>query len=266
MHMRAFPPVAGRDAPIGRVSLLGAGLTEAECFAAARAALQGEAALAVVDAGGRFIGMIPPHRLIGVLIEEHEEDLSRLGGFLKTAGQARRTSEEPVGRRFRHRIPWLLVGIAGALAAAHMVGWFEAQLQAVVVIAFFVPGVVYLADAVGTQTETVVVRGLSVGVPLRDMALREVATGLAIGLAVALVSGLLVGWLWQDPQLGQGVGLALFLACAIASVVALALPALFVRYGMDPAFGSGPLATVVQDLLSIFVYFVVMTTMLGDRL
>lgn len=230
--------------------------------AAWRAVRHAESALPVVDADGLFLGLVPPHRLLAVLLQEHEEDLSRLGGFLKGSEQARRHSEEPVVRRFRHRLPWLLVGIAGALLAAQLVSWFELQLQAMVVMAFFVPGVVYLADAVGTQTETVVVRGLSVGVPLSRMARSEVLTGLGIGLAVALLSGLAVWLLWGDGRLAAGVALALFAACSIASAVALLLPALFVRRGLDPAFGSGPLATVIQDLLSILVYFLVMTAVL----
>jgi len=74
---------------------------------------------------------------------------------------------EPVERRFQHRLPWLLVGLAGALLAADFVGRFEGHLQETVMLAFFIPGIVYLADAVGTQTETIVVRGLSVGVTMQ---------------------------------------------------------------------------------------------------
>jgi magnesium transporter len=76
-------------------------------------------------------------------------------------------------RRFRHRFPWLLVGLAGVMLATDIVGMFEAQLQVNILLAFFVPGIVYLADAVGTQTETIVVRGLSLGVPIGKMISRE---------------------------------------------------------------------------------------------
>jgi magnesium transporter len=55
-----------------------------------------------------------------------------------------------VPRRVWHRLPWLLLGLAGALVAADLVGWFEAQLRVQVMLAFFLPGIVYLADAVGT--------------------------------------------------------------------------------------------------------------------
>jgi len=225
--------------------------------AAWHAVRNGESALAVVDARGQFVGVIPPHRLLAVLLSEHEEDLSRLGGFTSGAAAARTTSEEPVDRRFRHRVPWLLVGLAGALLAADFVGWFEGQLRHRVLLAFFLPGIVYLADAVGTQTETVVVRGLSVGVPMRRMAVRELLVGLAIGVALAGIAGPFVWWRWGEADVALCVGLAVFAACSTATVAAMLLPWLLDAAGIDPAFGSGPLATVVQDLLSILIYFAI---------
>lgn len=230
--------------------------------AAWRAVRNAESALPVVDRHGRFLGLIPPHRLLAVLLAEHEEDLSRLGGFVKGTSAARASSEEPVERRFLHRVPWLLVGLVGALLAADFVGWFEAQLQQKVMLAFFLPGIVYLADAVGTQTETVVVRGLSVGVTMRRMIRRELLTGLAIGLCLALVAGPLVWWRWGDAEVALTVGLSVLAACSTATLAAMALPWLLDRADLDPAFGSGPLATVVQDLLSILIYFAIAVAVL----
>ena len=80
-------------------------------------------------------------------------------------------------RRIWHRLPWLLVGLFGAMLSAVVVAAFETQLERNVLIAFFVPAVVYMADAVGTQTETLVVRGLSVGVPIGEVLKRELITG-----------------------------------------------------------------------------------------
>jgi len=239
-----------RDAP-----LVGPGVDQE--VAAWRAVRNGESALSVVDEHGRFVGIIPPQRLLAVLLTEHEEDLSRLGGFLKGTLAARTTSEEAVQRRFVHRLPWLLVGLIGALLAADFVGWFEAQLQQKVMLAFFIPGIVYLADAVGTQTETVVVRGLSIGVTMRRMLGRELLAGLAIGVALALVAAPLVWWRWGDPEVALCVGLSIFAACSTASMAALLLPWMFHALGQDPAFGAGPLATVIQDLLSILIYFAI---------
>ncbi|PXY32020.1 magnesium transporter [Prauserella muralis] len=218
-----------------------------------------EAGLAVVDADRRFLGIVPAQRLMAVLLAEHNQDLARLGGFLGTASAARQATSERVPRRLWHRLPWLLMGLTGAMLSAGIVGAFEEALQRNVLLAFFVPAVVYLADAVGTQTETLVVRGLSVGVPIGRVAAREVVTGLLIGLLLAGLALPLTLLLWGDPAVAVSVGLALFAACAIATLIAMALPWLLSRFGADPVYGSGPLATVVQDLLSILIYLATAT-------
>jgi magnesium transporter len=188
--------------------------------------------------------------------------MARVGGFLRDSSMARAASEEPVFKRFWHRIPWLLFGLAGAFLAADIVGAFERQLRTNVILAFFIPGIVYLADAVGTQTEALVIRGLSVGVAIGRVVRREIFTGLLVGLALAVVFLPLGWWRWGDAALATAVSLSILAACATASFVALSLPWLFNRTGIDPAFGSGPLATVIQDLLSVIIYLGIATVML----
>jgi len=227
--------------------------------AAWKAVQHGESALAVIDNGGRFVGFIPPDRLLAVLLHEHEEDMARVGGFLRDSSMARTASEEPVAKRFWHRVPWLLLGLLGAVLAADIVGLFEKQLQANVMLAFFIPGIVYLADAVGTQTEALVIRGLSVGIAIGRVVRREILTGLFVGFALAAVFFPIGLWRWGDVGLAMAVALSIFAACATASFVALSLPWVLNRMGIDPAFGSGPLATVIQDLLSVIIYLVIAT-------
>lgn len=230
--------------------------------AAWKAVQHGESALAVTDDAGRFIGFIPPDVLLAILLHEHEEDMARLGGFLHDSSMARAASEEPVVKRFWHRVPWLLVGLLGALLAADIVGAYEQQLQANVMLAFFIPGIVYLADAVGTQTEALVIRGLSVGVSIGGVVRREVYTGLLVGVSLAAVFFPIGLWRWGDASMVTAVALAILAACATASAVALTLPWLLNRLGLDPAFGSGPLGTVIQDLLSVVIYLVIATAIL----
>jgi magnesium transporter len=107
------------------------------------------------------------------------------------------------------------------------------------------------------------VRGLSVGVPMRRMVVRELVTGLLIGAALAACAAPLVWQRWADADLALCVGISLFAACSIATVTAMALPWLFDAFGSDPAFASGPLATVVQDLLSIVIYLFVATRVIA---
>ena len=145
----------------------------------------GEGSLAVVDNDGLFLGLIAPEKMLAVLMQEHDEDLLRLSGLLAAGSVARIASEERVARRLVHRLPWLAIGLIGAMVSAWLVGSSEEQLARTVQLAFFLPAIVYMADAVGTQTETLAVRGLSVGVPIRRFAAKEMITGALIGCVVS---------------------------------------------------------------------------------
>ena len=109
----------------------------------------------------------------------------------------------------------------------------------------------------GTQTETLLIRALAADEKLGDVVLRELLTGVLLGATVALLfyPFALIGW--GDGDVAPGVSLALLCSCSIATAVAMALPIALRRLGFDPAFGSGPLATVIQDLLSIAIYFAI---------
>jgi magnesium transporter len=233
---------------------------EADLEAAARAtARSGGRSIAVVDSAGRFLGLVPPTRLLRHLELEHEEDLARLGGSLRGVSDARAASEEAVIRRLWHRLPWLGLGLLGAMAAAVVVGAFEDEIKEQVLLAFFLPAVVYMADAVGTQTETVVIRGMALGVSVRKVFARELLTGLVIGALLGSAFFVFSLAVWHEEDVAAAVALSLAISCSIASVVAMALPYVLARFGRDPAFGAGPLATVIQDLLSIVAYFAIAT-------
>lgn len=90
---------------------------------------------------------------------------------------------------------------------------------------------------------------------------RESVTGLLIGLAIGAAFSAFALAVWGDAQVALALGLALFASCSVATLVAMSLPWAFQRSGADPAFGSGPLATVVQDLLSIGIYLVIATSL-----
>ena len=216
-----------------------------------------ECSVAVVDAAGRFVGLIPPYRMLAVLLADYDRSLARLGGYAARGRAVRLAAEEPVRRRIWHRLPWLLVGLIGAMLSAVAVGSFEGQLEQNVLIAVFLPAVVYMADAVGTQTETVLIRAMAEGVTARSIARREITSGVAIGLLVAGAFFLFAVAAWGDASVAAAVALALVASCSIATLVALALPAAISRFGKDPAFGAGPLATVIQDLLSVVVYLAI---------
>jgi magnesium transporter len=191
-----------------------------------------------------------------VLRREHVEDLHVLSGIQRETSQARHAIEDPPLRRVQHRLPWLLAGLGGSALATAAMASFEATLERTIAVAFFVPAIVYLADAIGTQTETIAVRALSLSrVRFGPLLAGEIRTGLLIGavLGVATFAGVWLGM--RDLRLAAAVAIALFVAGGLATAIGLLLPVALHRLGRDPAYGSGPLATIIQDVLSLAVYF-----------
>lgn len=228
--------------------------------AAAAASAAGVAALPVVGTDGRPHGIIPSAVLLEVLAQEHREDVNRLVGILKEREGARHALEDPPLQRVARRLPWLLIGLAMSASATGVMAGFEHAMKSNVMIAFFIPALVYLTDAIGTQTEAIAVRGLSLRKkPLADVLWLEIITGGTIGLALGVVAFLAVWAVFGNLPLGLGVGISLFVAGSLASAIGLMLPWVLSRFDVDPAFGSGPVATIIQDALTILVYFVVMT-------
>ncbi len=217
--------------------------------------------LPVVDRSGTALGCIPPHRLLEVLAHEHREDIHKTVGIVHDRG-ADALAGNPVSRA-RLRLPWLLLGLGLSTFGTLLMASFEHTLKANVAIAFYIPAIVYLADAIGTQSEAIAVRGLSLrDWPLRETLAREIATGTLIGLVLGAVAFLGILFVVGDIRLAVGVGVTLIVAGSLASALGLLLPWLLSRLSLDPAFGSGPMATIIQDVLTLFIYFAVMTALL----
>ncbi|MGH8640327.1 MAG: magnesium transporter [Burkholderiales bacterium] len=261
-------------APIGRLFELGAGATLGEAMdpgfprvgpaddqesGATLALHHGVDALPVVDRDGKLLGVMPTQALMQVLRREHVEDLHRLAGIRRETAQARHAIEDAPMRRARHRLPWLFVGLAGAALATAVMTGFEATLRETVAVAFFIPALVYIADAIGTQSEAIAVRGLSLARGgIGHLLAGELRTGMLIGLALGLTAYLPILIAFGDARLAAAVSISILVAGGISSAIGLGLPWLFARKGLDPAYGSGPVATVIQDILSIVVYFAVL--------
>lgn len=166
---------------------------------------------------------------------------------------------ERIDHLIEHRIPWLLLGLVGGVIATFIVSEYETILSADVRLAFFIPIIVYLSDALGTQTETIYVRGLSEKkkINLVKYVLKESIVGLGLGGVSGLILGVFSAvWLASYP-IGLTVGLTMLINLTVAPVLALLIPNMLYKRHIDPALGSGPIATIIQDLLSLLVYFLI---------
>lgn len=162
-----------------------------------------------------------------------------------------------------HRLPWLVVGMFGGIAATFLSAHFEDLLAKNIQLAFFIPIIVYMADAIGTQTQTVYVRNMGIRRHLfHRYIFKELILGLLLGLLFGTIIGL-VSYLWfHEFETSLTIGLAMFATMSTAPILALIVPEIIRKYHKDPAVGAGPFTTVLQDLFSLFIYFFIATIIL----
>lgn len=221
-------------------------------------------AVPVVDADGRLIGAVPPEALFRILRAEHMEDIQRLAGIGRHEKGAMVALDAPLYDRFRRRLPWLLFGLAASSGITFLMAGFEKTLEANVAVAFFVPALVYIAGAIGTQAVSVAVRGFAAQtVPIGRLLAQELLIGAAIGASLGAVTWVAVYLIFQHAALSFAVGGAVFAGGLLSAVVGFMLPWLFERLGSDPAMGSGPVCTIIQDGTSLLIYFVLVGALLG---
>ncbi|MBI4050762.1 MAG: magnesium transporter [Candidatus Doudnabacteria bacterium] len=167
-------------------------------------------------------------------------------------------TKEPVKHLVEHRLPWLILGLLGGIFTSIIVSKYETILSADIRLAFFIPIIVYMSDAVGTQTETIYIRHLrKSGANFLRYILKETALGLSLGAIFGFVIGLFASYWLGSFEIGLTVGLTMFINVTLAPVLATLIPTLLYKEHSDPALGSGPLATIIQDLISLLIYFVV---------
>lgn len=165
-------------------------------------------------------------------------------------------SKESVSLLLERRVPWLAVGLIGGVAATLLGQHFEKVLASNLQLAFFIPFIVYMADAVGTQTQTIYTRNLSRGrVRLSTYIIKELCLGIIIGAVFgAAVGGFTYIW-FHSLETTLAVSLAMFVNIAIAPMIGLLVPTILQKEHTDPAVGGGPFTTVLQDFLSLLIYF-----------
>ncbi len=161
------------------------------------------------------------------------------------------------------RFPWLVLGLLGALVASLLVSRFELSLREHIALAFFIPVIAYMSDAIGNQTETIFVRALSdLKFDVTKYILREFTVGAMVGFIMGGLSGFVAFLLSESVEIGIVVGFALMLSMTIATVLACTTPLLLKSLKKDPAVGSGPFTTALQDIVSLAVYFIIASVVL----
>ncbi len=229
--------------------------------------------LPVVDREDKLLGIVTHDDVMDVAEGEFTEDMFRLAGITwseEEAGRSSRILEGSLTEVLKLRLPWLLVALAGGLMAGGVVGQFEETLEAIVVLAFFIPVIMDMGGNVGTQASTIFVRGFALGHITDENVLRhvwrETRTGLSVGILIGIVAGF-AAWLWQGmPELGIVIFVSMIATCTIASMVGFAIPWLAHKAGKDPAAVSDPFITTIKDVSGLLIYFGLATWLLAALL
>jgi magnesium transporter len=224
-------------------------------------------AVPVISKEHIFMGVVPSDKILETLNHEHTEDVLRFAGVRhKHQGQVSEIllANSPL-THVRMRLPWLVLGLLGGVAAAWVIGMFEEILAAELMLAAFIPAIVYMADAVGSQTQMLFVRALSVDHTLKlgSYLLRESIVNALLGLALAALIFISSLFFAGSFMISLILAVSIFLTVVGTVLVAVLLPWFFYVRGHDPAIASGPLATVVRDILSLIIYLSVATSFLS---
>jgi magnesium transporter len=167
----------------------------------------------------------------------------------------------------RLRLPWLFASCLGGIVAFFIIGRFEESLQQVTYLAAFIPVIMGMGGNIGTQSSTIVVRGLATGRlnvnDLHQVVLKELAIGLILGFIYGLFIGAVAQMSFNSIMLAISVCSAVLCSMSVAALVGSLVPMLFARINIDPAIATGPFVTTAIDIISVYFYFIIATTLLG---
>lgn len=207
----------------------------------------------VVDEENHMLGVIEFDDIMDVIQEENTEDIHHLGGVNKEE-----RVDSSLQESFRSRIPWLIVNLFTAVLAAATVSMFESTISKVVALATVMPIVTGMGGNAGTQSLTIVVRGLSLGELTRDNAwkilLKEIGVGILSGVVIGSVVAIGAMWMESNPIFGLVTGVAMFLNMILANFAGYFIPVILEKFHVDPALASGVFVTTVTDVMGFFLF------------
>jgi magnesium transporter len=207
----------------------------------------------VVDAAGRLLGRITIDDVVDVIREESQRSLMNMAGLDEEEDMF-----APVLTSTRRRAVWLGINLVTAFLAAWVIGLFEGTLEKIVALAVLMPIVASMGGIAGSQTLTLVIRGLALGQVERGNApvlfLKEIGIGALNGVLWALVVAALVVVWFGNWEIGGIIAIAILLNLLCAAGAGVAIPLLLHRFGVDPALAGSVVLTTVTDVVGFFAF------------
>lgn len=225
----------------------------------------GFVALPVVDHENRLTGIITVDDIMDVIEQEATEDFQIMAAMLPSEDAYLNTK---ISTLARHRLPWLLILMITATVTGRIMGRFEDVLASVIILNTFIPMLMDTGGNSGSQSSTLIIRGLATGeIKTSDwwrVLLKEFRISIIVGIGLAFVNFLrLLLFEHIDIKISIAVSLTLVITVVSSKVVGGTLPLIAKKLNLDPAIMAGPLITTIVDALSLIVYFSIATLMLG---
>ncbi len=216
-------------------------------------------AVPVLDEDDQLLGIVTVDDVVDVIREEATEDFLQMAG----AGKDREILLKSSWENARARLPWLFASWIGGIFAASIIGTFEHLLESMIALAAFIPVIIGMGGNIGTQSSTIIVRGIATGRIEIGSELKVMWKEVRVGIILGALYGLLLGafakfrFIDADPMLGVVVGLSIGCSMLLAVAVGTFVPMFLRKVDIDPAVASGPFVTTSIDILGVLFYFVI---------
>jgi magnesium transporter len=216
-------------------------------------------AVPVVDGDNKLLGIVTVDDVVDVIREEATEDFLQMAG----AGKDREILLKSSWENAKTRLPWLFASWIGGVVAASVIGRYEHMLKSIIALAAFIPVIIGMGGNIGTQSSTIIVRGMATGrIEIGNeigILIKELRVGLILGVLYGVMLGLFANFRFMDtdPMLGLVVGLSITFSMLIAVAVGSLTPLILRKLDIDPAVATGPFVTTSIDILGVLLYFVI---------
>ncbi len=210
--------------------------------------------LPVTDSIGRLMGRITIDDVVDVIRDEAEKDYQLASGIITDV----ETTDSPA-RLSRARLPWLIIGLLGGIIVAAVIGRFEEDIKINPEMAFFIPLIAAMAGNVGIQSSAIIVQGIA----SNSLGLESTYRKLGKELIVSLMNGLILSgilflynfFISHNLALTFTVSISLFVVIIFAALFGTLIPLMLNKVKIDPALATGPFITTMNDIMGLFIYF-----------
>ncbi|MGN1334181.1 MAG: magnesium transporter, partial [Anaerovoracaceae bacterium] len=225
-------------------------------------------AMPVVDKEHRLVGIITVDDILEVIEDENTEDMERMAGIIDLEQSDQEYLDKSVFKHAKNRLPWLLVMMVSAMITGAIINSFENLLSSVIVLVSYIPLLMGTGGNTGAQASTLIIRGLALGeVELEDalkVLWKEVRISLCVGLVLSAVNFLKIIFIDKESWLiALTVCLSMIFIIIFAKAIGGMVPLLAEKLGADPALMANPIIASSVDMLSVLVYFLMASLILG---